>query len=410
MPLSFDLRKILFAGLLGVLGFFALFNLVFGLFLPYRALKKDLHAQMLRQGLYIMSRFDSTVDELNNIYIRLMYNLYSKGISKLDNLSTAYIDTQLFEKEMMAAPVIHSVQIYNRNSPVYYDSLEGLKTFDPSILEGLPPGLSRNKEALFYTGIADTYINSSLVISFRINENFLKSTLLDEEIKVLFSVTDDRGRLIVGNHTLLENLAPSLEMGKLKINGVNYLRLARKSPLKNYYTQLLVPVKKIFGKIHKQMAVSAVIYLILTLFLFILYRILFIQTMVKTHVRITEKTLMVNDRNYGNLLAPRDLQILHFLSGQPFQKANCSEIQKNLCGKVLPDCACCARVNTKASLCPTYKKTYNQILKIKKIMEALNIGTIETAKNKQNILDKGWTLNWHKKVNFHDLPPHERNS
>ena len=56
------------------------------------------------------------------------------------------------------------------------------------------------------------------------------------------------------------------------------------------------------------------------------------------------------------------------------------------------DCGECMSKSYTASKCPAYKKVYNRILTIKKLLESLEIGTVITPDNKMQIKDIGWKL------------------
>ncbi len=357
---------------------------------------------MLMKERAILNRFEYTVDDLNNIYTRLLYNFYKSGFSNLDSLSVAYIEkTHLLQQEIITTPVIQAVRMYNVKSLMYYDSRVGFKSVDQNVLKKLKPGFSRIGNELFYTGIADLYTDSGVVVSFQINEDAFISGLRGENNDILFCITGGKSEWLLGDPMPTDNVPDTEDIYRVSVNAVEYLCMSRESLLKEYKAVLFVPRKQFFGKIHQQMIVSALLYVLLSVFLFSLYRILFVQTLVKIHVSITPDLLMVNDADYSTLLSPVELQILNYFCIQPSMRIRCSEIQRTIGGGPLPECSGCGKSNTKASNCPVYKRTYNQILRIKKILETLNIGSIESAKNKQDILDNGWHLILYKKVILH---------
>lgn len=61
------------------------------------------------------------------------------------------------------------------------------------------------------------------------------------------------------------------------------------------------------------------------------------------------------------------------------------EVQPTTCDSCLPDTA-------KASGCPTYRAIYNQVLKLKKTLEFLEIGTLVSPSNKRDVIATGWKL------------------
>ncbi len=115
-------------------------------------------------------------------------------------------------------------------------------------------------------------------------------------------------------------------------------------------------------------------------------------------VVITPEAILVNGNDYTGLLGSTDLRLLKFVVDAPGRRATCSDIVAALNEEpgepqgMPEDCRRCVSAREKASLCPHYRRTYNQILKLKRTIEALGIGTITPPANKMNVTTDGWVL------------------
>ena len=116
------------------------------------------------------------------------------------------------------------------------------------------------------------------------------------------------------------------------------------------------------------------------------------------HVVITPESIVVNGNDYTGLLGSTDLRILSFVAGAPGRRVTCSDILSALSETqtkphgMPEECQKCVSAREKASLCPHYRRTYNQILKVKRTIETLGIGTITPPANKMNVTTDGWLL------------------
>jgi len=125
-------------------------------------------------------------------------------------------------------------------------------------------------------------------------------------------------------------------------------------------------------------------------------------------VRIWKDGIKVDQIEYSNLLSPGDLVILNLYASHESRCLTCSDIVAALdCdGKTGKDyktdeCHLCIAQNHKATLCSKYKRIYNQIHKIKRLLETTNVGTIVSPDNKTQILQRGWTLKIFEKVRLY---------
>lgn len=123
-------------------------------------------------------------------------------------------------------------------------------------------------------------------------------------------------------------------------------------------------------------------------------------------VTISPDSLTADGRDYTGLLGTTDLRLLSYLANAPDRHVTCADIVVALNGvqagadAVAEDCRRCISSHEKASLCPHYRRTYNQVLKIKRTIEALGIGTIVAPPNKMNITTDGWALKLHENVHL----------
>ena len=90
--------------------------------------------------------------------------------------------------------------------------------------------------------------------------------------------------------------------------------------------------------------------------------------------------------------------LLDFLEAEDHQ-LSCAAIQSQTFlkrsrnqGTASVICTGCDPMDTKATLCAAYRRTYNRIHELKKLLELLEIGTIIPPKNKMRILSQGWKL------------------
>lgn len=114
-------------------------------------------------------------------------------------------------------------------------------------------------------------------------------------------------------------------------------------------------------------------------------------------VLITADSLLVDNHDFTQLLGQKDLEVLSVIANRPSGNVSCASILEKLSPENDPQaikekCETCIREKYKATLCPDYKRIYNQILKIKNILETMRIGTILSPENKMNITREGWTL------------------
>ena len=136
----------------------------------------------------------------------------------------------------------------------------------------------------------------------------------------------------------------------------------------------------------------------------------FMKSKLFTQVRITSDSLFIDDIDYSQLLGQKDIQVLRLFIQNNQYKTSCSVISKELLldknenGIIkLIDCETCIKEKQKATLCPYYRRIYNQVLKIKKFLETMGIGTILSPQNKMNIIRDGWILHIFEniRINFH---------
>ncbi len=118
-----------------------------------------------------------------------------------------------------------------------------------------------------------------------------------------------------------------------------------------------------------------------------------------TRVLVTPVSLEVDGRDCTMLLGRKDLLLLRIFIQEPGRRATCARIVSGLdsgdevAGKQTgARCHMCIVEKHKATLCPSYRRVYNQILKVKKILETMDIGTIVPPKNKMNVTADGWVL------------------
>lgn len=131
---------------------------------------------------------------------------------------------------------------------------------------------------------------------------------------------------------------------------------------------------------------------------------LYMKSSLFNQVKIGTDSFSINGNDFTMLLSIKDIEVLRCFVKNNNQQTNCSEITAALAensSTPQPDCAVCIKEKYKATLCADYKRLYNQILKIKKILETMNIGTILSPKNKMNITSEGWVLRIFEDVRIH---------
>lgn len=116
-------------------------------------------------------------------------------------------------------------------------------------------------------------------------------------------------------------------------------------------------------------------------------------------VEIQKNAIRIGNNNISNLFSKKDLLLLWLLT-----KINTPECNSITCSEVVrayseyccenennyQQCQNCLEAHYKATVCKQYKLIYNQILKIKKILETFLIGTIIQPDNKMHIKEEGW--------------------
>ena len=399
-----DIKKTIFKSLLTLIIVYAALNIFFSILMPYKALKNAVYTDMREEGKHVIEKFNLYSDMLNRSYSSISYDICNKN--DLITLSGIVIDDyyyleEICRREMVATNIIKSVVIYDFESMICYDYLRGYVEIDAGIQpDQLAAGFSRQNDALYYTGVSDIFTDKKLIISFLINEELLESLVFKEKLRpdILRQVSDRAGNRIIGNEiTLMENnYSPNIR--KIKLDNKSYLMKMEKSSVKDYICIFLIPSKEPFQKIYKRIAFVSVIFFLLTVLIIALYQILFNRTSVNVYLKITENSFFVDDSDYTSLMSPGDLKLLYLMKSKTGFKINCSEIQQEITGELPENCCECLQIKGKATLCSPYKKTYNQILKIKKILETLKLGTIIPPRNKLDILKEGWTLQFNKNV------------
>lgn len=124
-------------------------------------------------------------------------------------------------------------------------------------------------------------------------------------------------------------------------------------------------------------------------------------------VTIQKDAISVENNDFSSLLSKKDLLLLWLLT-----KTNTSEYKSITCSDVVrayseyccenennyQQCQNCLEAHYKATVCKQYKQIYNQILKIKKILETFRVGTIIQPDNKMHIKEEGWKFVPYKNV------------
>ncbi|MEJ5189310.1 MAG: hypothetical protein WHT84_08890 [Breznakiellaceae bacterium] len=121
-----------------------------------------------------------------------------------------------------------------------------------------------------------------------------------------------------------------------------------------------------------------------------------LRSFINILVLINKESFVVDNENYSHLFGKKDLFLLWLLTQQEYKALTCSEIMQSYSTqfgqekKSFPQCTTCITHKYKATMCNEYKQIYNQILKIKKTLETLHIGTIIQPSNKMKIKEEGW--------------------
>ena len=110
-----------------------------------------------------------------------------------------------------------------------------------------------------------------------------------------------------------------------------------------------------------------------------------------TQLKVTENTIHIDGHDYSQLLGEKEIGVLHVFLNSPEFSANCSTILEKI-GEPSSKCSECLENRNKATLCPDYKRLYNQINKIKRFTETMQVATILPPQNKMEITREGWTL------------------
>ncbi len=114
----------------------------------------------------------------------------------------------------------------------------------------------------------------------------------------------------------------------------------------------------------------------------------------KRTIKITDSGLFIDNWNFSDYFSRTDREIVIRLlaNGRPI---TCSFLAGSRSGtdqyETHPEsCRECIEYGYSATHCPKYKNFYNRILHIKKLFEALELGTVSAPKNKLRIKETGW--------------------
>ncbi|HOT59877.1 MAG TPA: hypothetical protein PK074_02455 [Spirochaetales bacterium] len=122
------------------------------------------------------------------------------------------------------------------------------------------------------------------------------------------------------------------------------------------------------------------------------------QELMNRRVVLNKYQLVVDETDYTQLFGSSDLLVLTFFAKEPGRPVTCAEMFAGFAENPIEQmarqssCAECVAEHHKATLCVNYRRIYNQVLKIKKILETLGIGTIVQPQNKMAIISDGWAL------------------
>jgi hypothetical protein len=121
-------------------------------------------------------------------------------------------------------------------------------------------------------------------------------------------------------------------------------------------------------------------------------------------ITITDHGLFIDRWNFSDYFSRTDREIIIRLlaNGRP---VTCSFLESYRSGlntsKSCPQvCVECIESGYSATHCPKYKNYYNRILHIKKLFEALELGTVLTPENKLKIKERGWKAKLSRNVNI----------
>ncbi len=134
------------------------------------------------------------------------------------------------------------------------------------------------------------------------------------------------------------------------------------------------------------------------------------RDLMNRRVVLNRESLTIDEVDYTPLLGSTDLRVLALFARFPGKAITCAAILADSAEKpadreaLTRACADCFAEHHKATLCADYKRIYNQILKIKKILETLRVGTIVQPQNKMDIITEGWTLEVFQSVTIQDRP------
>jgi hypothetical protein len=131
----------------------------------------------------------------------------------------------------------------------------------------------------------------------------------------------------------------------------------------------------------------------LVFLLIALNALLYTRSSLLLQVRVSSRQILVDGKDYTPLLGKNDILIMRLFIRDPERKTTCAAIVRELSGAARArGCAACRIEKHKATLCRDYRSLYNQILKIKKFLETMGIGTILPPRNKMNVMREGWVL------------------
>jgi len=118
-----------------------------------------------------------------------------------------------------------------------------------------------------------------------------------------------------------------------------------------------------------------------------------------TEVRVSASSFHVDGHDFTGLFGQKDLLLLNIFVSREDRHATCAQIMDELSLPELraghlgsTDCQTCVRDRQKATRCSSYRRVYNQVLKVKKILESMDVGTVNPPKNKMNVKTDGWVL------------------
>jgi hypothetical protein len=131
----------------------------------------------------------------------------------------------------------------------------------------------------------------------------------------------------------------------------------------------------------------------LGILLIALNALLYTRSSMLLQVRVSFRGIVIDGKDYAPLLGKNDILIIRLFIRDPERRTTCAAILRELGGPVRARaCVSCRSEKHKATLCRNYRSLYNQILKIKKFLETMEIGTILPPRNKMNVTRDGWVL------------------